>query len=801
MPDEQLAEDPVCKMKVNPAKAAASADWQGQTYYFCHTGCSRKFLADPGLYVKSSHKAVEDSTHASVHELPANDSKNCCHGHHAPTSAKAVSLQAFYLNESALKYTCPMHPEVVSISAGSCPKCGMALEAAVATGAAETDKHELVDMRKRLIFSATLTIILLLCTMPHMIGLPFSLVPHRQLAGWGFILASPVVLYGAFPVFDKALQSLKGMHLNMFTLIALGVFISYGVSVLGLLIPSFAAMLDPQGMLFFESAASIVTLVLLGQILELKARQQSNKSLEGLFALAPSKAFREKNDGTSEEISVFDVTTADKLRVRPGDKFPADGVILDGAGSADESILSGNSLPVQKNRGDRVYAGSINLDGSFLVKAESLGRDTVFAQVLNLLSSSQRSRSPMQEYADRVSAFFIPAVFLIAALTFALWLLLGGEHGFTHAVRDTISVLVIACPCALGLATPIAVSVAVARASRCGLLVKDARALEELALATDFFLDKTGTLTEGSFVISDIILCSPIDEAELLCLVASLENQSKHPLAQSIVKSAKADGIVIEKAESVQAVPGGGIKGTVNGRALIIGTMNFLKEQNVLISESFKIDPPEGAASTLIYLAIDAKFAGVIVLSDKLKSESKSFIEGLRALNLTPHILSGDGASSVEGAGKVLQIPGSDLHFNLLPPDKVKCIETYRQQGKVVAMLGDGVNDVAALQAANSGIAMASGSDMALSSAPITLVQNDLLSILSGIRLARLMTAKMKENLFLAFAYNVVALVLATGILYKFTGLELDPSVAAAAMSLSSVSVILNSMKINAAKL
>ncbi len=791
MPEEQLAEDPVCKMKVRPDRAAVSAEWQGQTYYFCNVGCSKKFLASPGSYLSAKADVTGQIKPEAGH--------SCCHGTHAETS-KPDDLRVFYLSESALTYTCPMDPEVVSKFPGSCPKCGMALEASF-NSSDEQGGNELADMKKRFAFSVLLTVPLLLVSMPHMLGLHFHIVPAQYMAVVGLVFASPVVLYGALPIFEKAIQSIKMKHLNMFTLVGLGTFISYATSLIALLFPPFAKLLDPQGMLFFESSASIVMLVLLGQILELKARQQSNKSLEGLFALAPSKAFREIANGKSEEISVLEVKPGDMLRVRPGDKFPADGLIDDGSGSVDESILSGNSLPVVKNKGDKVYAGSLNLDGSFLMKASSLGRDTVFAQVLNLLSSSQRSRSPMQEFADRISGIFIPTVFCIAALTFGIWIALGGEHAFTHAVRDTISVLVIACPCALGLATPIAVSVAVARASRLGLLVKDARALEELSLATDFFLDKTGTLTEGRFVISDTILFTQMDDVEALMLVASLEQGSKHPLAQSIVKSAQSDGLSLYKSEEVQSFPGKGVRGLVNGRSLLLGSSQFLKEQGVVLSDSVKVSPPEGSASTLVNFAIDGKFAGVIVLSDTLKSDSQPFVDGLRELAVSPHILSGDGPSSVDGAGKILGIPVSNLHSNLLPPDKVECIRSFQQQGKTVAMLGDGVNDVAALQAANSGIAMATGSDIALSSAPITLVQNDLRVIVSGIRLARLMTAKMKENLFLAFAYNVVALVLATGILYKFTGLELDPSIAAAAMSLSSISVILNSMRINAAKL
>ncbi len=787
MSAEDLNEDPVCKMKVTASKAAASLELNGKLYFFCNKSCFTKFKNNPSLY------APESGSNSAV---------SCCHhtGEHATKpSAGPKNLKSFYLSESALAYTCPMHPEISQTHPGSCPKCGMALEAAAPDSSDPDGQSELNDMVKRFWPALGLTLVLLGITAPEMLGLSES-SPDGFMSNIQLFLALPVVTYCAAPIFKKALDSLRSGHLNMFTLIAFGVSVSVVASLIALINMNLSPMIKHHNMLYFESAASIVTLVLLGQILELKARQKSNTSLEQLFALAPSTARRIKESGEFEEISILEIQTGDKLSILPGDKIPADGSVFSGNTSVDESLLSGNSLPIRKERGDKVLAGTINGDGSIAIIANSLGRDTVFAQVLDLLSSAQKSRSPMQELADKVSAIFIPSVLVIAAITFVGWILAGGEGALAHAIKDTISVLVIACPCALGLATPIAVSVAVAKAAKMGLLVKDSRALEMLGQSTELLLDKTGTLTKGSFEIIGSTISPDIDANEALRLAASLEQESKHPLALSISQSGKQQGLALTKADEITSSPGLGISGMIDSKRISIGSARFMKDQAVDIDVLQTPHIPEDATASIVFLAIEQKLKAVFLLSDKLKPEAKDFIATLRALSVSPHILSGDGKQSVQGTGVALKIPEANLHFNMLPTDKVAKISELQNAGLKVAMLGDGINDAAALRAANAGIAMASGSDIALSSAGMTLVQNDLRTVISGIKLARMMSSKMKENLFLAFSYNAVALIFATGVFYKQTGLELEPSMAAAAMSLSSISVILNSMRLDKAK-
>jgi P-type Cu+ transporter len=775
--------DPVCKMQVDPSRAAASFRRAGSMYYFCNPRCKDVFSANPEKFLGEDGAPVQ----AGADDRQAADE----------------DLKAFYLPESAFVYTCPMDPEVQERKPASCPKCGMALFASVCLSQSDSEPDELADLKKRLLPCLIFTGLLLSLCLPGLlqIKLATDYLPWLELA-----LATPVVILGGRPVFARAATAWKSRSMNMFTLIAFGVSISYLASLISLL--ACALTRQESHLLYFDSAAGIITLVLTGQILELKARTGSSKALESLFALAPGKARRQTETGW-QEIPVFEVARGDRLQILPGDRIPADGLILSGRSSIDESLLTGNVLPVTRSEGERVLAGTINGDGSLIIQADSLGRHTVFARIIELLSGAQNSRSPIQQVADRASAFFIPAVLLIAATTFLAWLALGGSAAISHALRNAVSVLVIACPCALGLATPIAVSAAVARASRSGLLVKDARALEALGAARVMLIDKTGTLSQGSFEVVEIIAGADLSAPEALQRAASLEANSKHPLALSICREAKSRGLSLSEVRDIQYEAGLGIEGLIGTSRVAVGSARFMKLKG-LDPDAIRAGAPPVRlteagtgqdAATSVYLSVDGLLKAVIVLADAFKKDAPAFVEQLRALFLRPEILSGDSKESVLAAGRHLQIPQQDLSWELLPQDKVERIAALRGEGQLVAMLGDGINDAAALAAADAGIAMSSGADIALTSAAINVMHVDLRSVTAGIRLSRLMTKTMKENLFLAFAYNSMALLLATGILYPSTGIELNPSIAAAAMSLSSLSVILNSMKISRAKL
>lgn len=805
---ETVEIDPVCRMKVLPAKAAATFTFAGSNYYFCNPRCKRLFEANPQAYLAAP--ASESRTHGAGQNL-REQTENTAQAQMQPDTLLPEGLnklKAFYLPESVFSYTCPMDPEVIESKPGSCPICGMQLSASIELEDGN-EPSELAGLTSRLLPCAILTGVLLAISMPTMFAhLPW-LSQAQALGGQPLLelaLASPVVLWGGLPIFSKALTALRQGHMNMFTLIAFGVLISFAISLASLVFPGLFGTTD-MGMTYFESAAGIVTLVLVGQILEVKARTGSNKALESLFSLAPGTARRVNNNAGEEQVPVYAVTRGDRLRVLPGDKIPADGLILSGCSSVDESIITGNALPVTRSQGENVIAGTMNLDGSLLIEARSLGRDTLFAQMIGMLVAAQASRSPMQEIADRVSAIFIPAVLAISALTFAAWMFAGGTHLLPHAVQNMVAVLVIACPCALGLATPIAVSNAVARASKAGLLVKDARGLEMLALATDILIDKTGTLSRGRFELTGITTREGTGEYEALRWAASLEKQSKHPLAASICRAAESRQLSLLEAQEVKDWPGQGLEGLIQGHRVLVGSRGFMRAKGIgsefLEQKSEELDSGRQTAGTAsqVCLGFDGSLMAVFTLSDALKAEAPEFIKEMRTLSLRPAILSGDGQSSVAEAGRLLGVAAEDVHGDLLPQNKVEQIRKLQQKGKVVAMVGDGINDAAALAAADAGIAMSSGSDVALTSAAINIMKSDLQSISKGVKLARLMTAVMKQNLFLAFIYNALAIVAASGALYPSTGIELNPAIAAGAMSLSSLSVIINSTRIISAKL
>ena len=790
---QDISIDPVCGMKVNNLQAAASLDYEGKSYFFCHANCKKKFETEPQKYSKYEFTQANSNTTSNAQQSPANQ-------------LERRNAASYFLPAGPVTYTCPMDPQVRQTTPGSCPLCGMLLEASFPSIDSNPQSDELRDMTRRLMVAAPLTVLLVYISFPSMLNMGKHAVSSPAVFGMPLqyaelALASPVLFYGGMPIFKKALASAKSGHLNMFSLLALGSSISYFASIFFLLSPQLVTG-DLHSVLFFESSASIVTLVLVGQILELRARKRGSSALEKLLERAPLTARRLQPDGSYRELSLSEIELTDKVQILAGDKLPVDGKVISGQSSVDESLVSGNNLPSTKNIGDDVYAGTINIDGTLIIEARSLGRDTVFAHVLATLASAQNSRSPMQEVADKISTYFIPAVILISVITFITWYSILGQAGIPTAVLNAVSVLVIACPCALGLATPLAVSAAIARAAQAGLLVKNAHALEMLAQADDALFDKTGTLTQGRFEVKEIRLFVKNDdlandENGILRLAASLEQASKHPLAVGICSEAKKRNLRLYPVENSLTHAGSGIEGTVNAKVVRIGSLSFLKQHGVNIVD-FSSDSVSDESQ--IYVALNNIAAARLSMFDPLKENAKVCVAQVKQLGITPRIVSGDSRSSVFSAAKALGISEGDCFAEMLPNGKVDVINNLKKGNRIVSMIGDGINDAAALAVADSGIAIASGSDIALSSAGLTIVNSDLSTIPKAINLARLMTATMKENLFLAFIYNVIALICASGALSTW-GINLDPAIAAAAMSLSSLSVIFNSMKIRGAQL
>lgn len=777
---KQIETDPVCGMKVSPSRAAGSSEYKGKTIYFCALSCKKKFDANPEAYYKA------DTANGSTVAIGSIDKK-----------PETKNLETYFLPDGAYEYICPMDTQIRQKTQGICPLCGMALEPIFPQAAANLKtKDELQDMSRRFWISLPFTVLLIVLTMPSLLAslrIDGIYMPYLLLA-----FASIVLFYCGFPILRRGYESFATLRLNMFALLTLGSSISYFISILMVFSPVLKIH-DSQSHLFFESSATIITLVLLGQVLELKARKHGKSALENLLKLAPSIA-RKIDSGKVREISVVEIVKGDKLQVLAGDKIPVDGIVLEGQSTVNDSILSGNELPKKKAPGDQVFAGTINLDGTLQVEAKTLGRDTVFAHILSTLSKVQVSRSRSQDLADTISAYFIPSVICIACVTFTYWAWFGGTYGLTEAILYSVSVLVIACPCALGLATPLALSAAITRGARSGLLIKDAGAIERLAVTTDILLDKTGTLTQGKFELKETIISKNVDgEDEAIKYAASLEQLSKHPLARGICNAAAQRNVqLIPVAQSVSTA-GAGIEGSIENKAVIIGSDRFLKQKGI-DSSSLNSLGNNHAPASIVYLAVDQKPIAKFLLTDPSRDEAPDAISALKTFSITPAIVSGDDRASVSALAHELGIDEKNTFAELLPDDKVNLIRKLQAEKHVVAMIGDGVNDAAALSIADVGIAMSSGSDIALSAAPLTIMHADLSTIPKAVKLSKLMLSTMKENLFLAFLYNVVAVICASGALSSF-GITLNPTIAAAAMSLSSLSVILNSMKITNSKL
>ncbi|WP_332773553.1 heavy metal translocating P-type ATPase [Phenylobacterium sp.] len=754
-----LVIDPVCGMSVDTTAGKPFAEHDGATFHFCSAGCRTKFIADPDRYL-SPRESDPPAPPGTI-------------------------------------YTCPMHAEIRQEGPGACPICGMALEPEVFS-ADVGPNPEIADFSRRFWVGMVLTAPLLALEMGGHLGLSLP-IPHD----WGpwlqFLFGTPVVLWAGGPFFARGWASVASRNLNMFTLIALGTGVAWLFSTLALLAPGLvpAAFRDAHGTppLYFEAAAVIVVLVLMGQLLELRARERTSDALRALMDLAPSTALRVR-DGRDEEVEVGDIHPGDLLRVRPGEKIPVDGVVVEGRAAVDESLITGESMPVTKAPGDPVTAGAVNATGGFIMRAERVGAETVLAQIVQMVAAAQRSRAPIQRLADRVSGWFVPAVVAVAAIAFAAWAMIGPEPRLAYALVAAVSVLIIACPCALGLATPISIMVGVGRGAHAGVLIKDAEALERLEKVDTLVVDKTGTLTEGKPKVTAIRPEPGFEEAELLRLAASLERSSEHPLARAIVAAAK--GIELSEASAFDSPVGKGVLGRVDGRDVVIGSAAFLGEQGVAAAAP-QADALRAEGATVVLVGLDGRFAGLIAIADPIKSSAAAAIAALHKRGVRIVMLTGDNAVTARAVAAKLGI--DDVQAEVSPADKSEAVRKLKAEGGVVAMAGDGVNDAPALAVADVGVAMGAGADVAKESAGVTLLGGDLAGLDRAIRLSRATMGNIRQNLVFAFAYNLAGVPLAAGLLYPTFGLLLSPAIAALAMSLSSVSVVGNALRLRALKL
>jgi P-type Cu+ transporter len=816
-----VSKDPVCGMTVNPFTAKHSHAHEGTTYYFCCAHCLEKFKDDPRRYLSAASarpaQLVSLGGPATQPSAPPRPIQPPTEKYVCPMCPQVQETKpgacpscgmalepAMPVASTRTEYTCPMHPEIVRAAPGTCPICGMALEPRTVT-TKEVENPELREMTRRFWLSLLLTAPLLAFAMADMLpGMP---VRHMLPAVWlpwiEVLLATPVVVWGGWPFFLRGWMSVVNRSSNMFTLIAMGTGVAYLYSLVATVAPGiFPASFREMGgtpPVYFEAAAAITTLVLLGQVLELHARSRTGAAIRALLDLSPKMA-RVLRIGREEDIPLEQVRAGDRLRVRPGEKIPVDGVVLEGSSSVDESMITGESMPVRKEPGNRVIGATVNGTGSFIMSAEHVGSETLLAQIVHLVSKAQRSRAPIQRLADRVSAWFVPAVIGISVVTFIAWAWLGPEPRLAHGLVNAVAVLIIACPCALGLATPIAIMVGTGRGAHAGVLIKNAEALEILEKVDTLVVDKTGTLTEGKPRVTSIIAAPGQDEDKLLRLVASLEQGSEHPLAAAVVSAARERGLDALHARDFQSLSGRGVIGKVNGHTVAAGNENLLRESSIpgdLLSAKAEEMRREG--QTVIYAAIDGRFAGVLSVSDPIKASTPAALRDLKAEGLTVVMLTGDNRVTAEAVTRKLGI--DQFEAGVLPEGKAEVVRRLQNEGRIVAMAGDGINDAPALAQANVGIAMGTGTDVAIESGGITLVKGDLAGIVRARKLSRATMRNIRQNLFFAFLYNSLGVPIAAGVLYPFFGLLLSPILAAAAMSFSSVSVISNSLRLKNAQL
>ena len=764
--------DPVCGMSVDPATAKHRAEHTGAPYWFCSERCRERFLTEPERFAAPS--APGDAAAAPV----------------PPVSEGTV-------------FTCPMHPEIRQVGAGTCPICGMALEPEI-VGADADPSEELLDMQRRFRGGLLLTLPVLALEMGgHMLGLD-HLAPARVSTSTQLLLATPVVLWAGWPFFVRGWASVRSRSLNMFTLIAIGTGAAWLYSVVATVVPEIfpAAFRGPDGTVavYFEAAAVIVVLVLLGQVLELRARERTGGAIRALLDLSPATARRVRANGEDEEIALGDVQVGDQLRVRPGEKVPVDGVLVDGRSAIDESMITGESMPVTKEVGARVIGGTLNRSGSFILRTDKVGRDTMLARIVQMVSEAQRSRAPIQRLADQVSAWFVPAVLMVAVGAFVGWSLLGPPPAMAYGLIAAVSVLIIACPCALGLATPMSIMVGVGRGAGTGVLIKNAEALEHLEEVDTLIVDKTGTLTEGRPALTAVRAVAGFTEDELLRFAASLERPSEHPLATAIVAGARERGIAPSEVIGFDAPTGRGVVGAVEGRRVLLGNRRLLSESGVSTQElQAAADELRAKGATVMFLAVDGRPAGMLGVSDRIKPTTRDAIQALRDDGIRVVMMTGDNAATAQAVAADLGL--EEVEAEVLPEDKADVVRRLRSQGRVVAMAGDGVNDAPALAAADVGIAMGTGTDVAIESAGVTLLKGDLTGIVRARRLSEATMRNIRQNLFFAFFYNAAGVPIAAGVLYPAFGILLSPILAAAAMALSSVSVITNALRLRAMRL
>jgi Cu+-exporting ATPase len=802
--------DPVCGMNVEPERAAVRVESGGASYYFCSTGCARRFEQAPEKYVAAATSRAQAAaasanpqplttiapagTERARRAVPLRGAPLALEPHHdAPTGHGGLP------KAKDARYTCPMHPQIMQVGPGSCPICGMALEPMEISAEVEADP-EYDSMLRRFWVSAALSLPLLLLSM---FGEYLGLHLAAGLRNWiELILATPVVLWGGWPFFERFWASLVHRSPNMFTLIGLGTGAAYldslAATVFPQIFPASLRGMDGAAPVYFEAAAVITTLVLLGQVLELRARQRTSGAIRALLNLGPRQAHLLVAVGPEKDVPLNQVQRGDRLRVRPGERVPVDGVIREGASAVDESMVTGEPMPVEKVTGDKVTGGTLNASGAFVMEAERVGSETMLAQIVNLVSQAQRSRAPMQRLADQVAAYFVPAVVAAAVLTFLVWALVGPEPRFAHALVAAVAVLIIACPCALGLATPMSVMVAVGRGASAGVLVRDAEALETLAKVDTLVVDKTGTLTEGKPRVANVTVFKDagFTNDSLLALTASLEASSEHPLARAIVFAAEEKHVLLAAVSEFRATAGGGVEGRVSGRKVAAGTAGFLREQGIPFQaeQEMAVLGPDSSAKTPVYVAVDGRAAGVFLLSDQIKPSTPEAIRALRAEGVRVVMLTGDRRGT---AMQVARESGIDeVEAELQPQQKVEAVKGLREQGRIVAMAGDGINDAPALAAAHVGIAMGTGTDVAMESAGITLLKGDLRGIVRARLLSRATIRNIRQNLAFAFLYNALGIPIAAGIFYPVFGWLLSPMLASAAMSFSSVSVIANALRL-----
>lgn len=766
--------DPVCGMTVTEDSAVGTIEYQGEKYGFCSQHCYDSFSKNPDKYITDHDHNGENQKHSN------------------------------HTNNTVVIYTCPMHPEIEKNEPGDCPICGMSLELKVAADT-ETQNFELINMTKRFWVSMVLSIPLVFLTMIGMFS-ETELISKKLQSWLEFMLATPVVLWGGSTFFIRGWKSILGRNLNMFTLIAIGTGVAYGYSLIATFLPGIFpdVFRGPGGVVavYFEAAAVIVTLVLLGQVLELKARDKTSGAIKALLGLAPKTARIVHNDGSEEDIPLKNVMVDDLLRVRPGEKVPVDGQIVEGTSNIDESMVSGEPTPVAKKVGDRVTGATINGSGSFIMRAVNVGNDTLLAQIVKMVSEAQRSRAPIQGLADKVSSYFVPIVVVISIITFIVWAIFGPDPAYAFALVNSVAVLIIACPCALGLATPMSIMVGTGRGAMAGILIKNAEAIETLEKVDTLLVDKTGTLTEGKPRVVTIKTLNNFSDSDLLGCAASLEQSSEHPLGEAVMKAAIERSVELMKVVDFYAATGKGICGEVSGKVVLVGSRKYMVEAGLeddLVNWDKTAESLRRSGETVIFVAIEGVISGLLGIADPIKDTAFEAIKTLQNENIRIVMLTGDNETTAKSVANKLNI--SDVISDVLPDNKNQVVKDFQNDGNIVAMAGDGINDAPALAQADVGIAMGSGTDVAIESASVTLVQGNLTGIVRAIRLSRITIKNIRQNLFWAFAYNTLGVPLAAGVLYPFFGILLSPVIAAAAMSFSSVSVIGNALRLQRFKL